>query len=67
MSLASFRRLHSGSCSISPRDTPNNVTCTPVLDGIRQLSLPPPPITVGATADMTGLSGIEPGLEPAPL
>ena len=52
---------------MSPRDTPNSVTCTPVLEGIKQLSLPPPPIIVGATADMTGLAGVDPGAEPAPL
>lgn len=64
---ASFLRLHSGSCSMLPLDTPNSVTWIPVLEGIRQESLPPPPIIVGATADITGFAGWEPGLEPAPL
>ena len=50
-----------------PRETPNSVTCMPVELGTRQLSLPPPPIIVGATADITGLAGIDPGLDPAPL
>ena len=63
----SLRRLHSGSCCILPLDTPNSVTCMPVLEGIRQLSLPPPPIMVGATADITGGVGVDPGAEPAPL
>jgi hypothetical protein len=39
----------------------------PVVLGMRQLSLPPPPIIVGAIADMTGGVGWEPGAEPGAL
>ena len=54
-SLASFLRLHSGSCSASPLDMPNRLICIPCDFGIRQVSLPPAPMTVGAIADGTGL------------
>jgi hypothetical protein len=47
-----------------PLDIPTMLSCNPVLRGIKQESLPPPPITVGAIADMTGC---EPGELPAPL
>ena len=40
------------------------LSCTPCDLGIRQLSFPPPPITVGLIALGTGC---EPGDEPAPL
>ena len=53
-SLASFLRLHSGSCSASPLDTPNKLICIPCDFGIRQVSFPPAPITVGAIAEGTG-------------
>jgi len=52
---------------MEPVATPKRVIWTPVVEGIKQLSLPPPPIMVGATADMTGGWGWEPGAEPAPL
>lgn len=53
-SLAFLRLLQASSCSIAPLDKPTTESCMPVLRGIRQESLPPPPITVGATLDMTG-------------
>jgi len=37
------------------------LTCIPVELGSKQLSLPPPPIIVGAIADITGAA------EPAPV
>ena len=63
----SFLRLHSGSCSMRPTAAPKSVICTPDEDGMRQLSLPPPPIIVGPIADITGGCGCDPGEEPAPL
>lgn len=50
-----------------PTAAPKSVICTPDEDGIRQLSLPPPPIIVGPIADITGGCGCDPGEDPAPL
>jgi hypothetical protein len=52
---ASLRLLQWASCSIVPRAIPNRLTWKPLLDGMRQLSFPPPPIIVGAMAVGTGL------------
>lgn len=61
---ASLRRLHSGSCSILPSALPKMLIWNAVCTGMRQLSLPPPPMTVGAAAVGTGVLN---GAEPAPL
>jgi len=53
-SLAFLRLLQCSSCVIPPAVIPNSVTCSPALLAIKQLSLPPLPITVGAIADITG-------------
>jgi len=63
-SLAFFLRLQCSSCSITPPDIPTKFSDIPVLLEIKQESLPPLPITVGAMADITGC---EPGELPAPL
>ena len=63
-SRAFFLRLQCSSCSIYPLDSPTIFKDIPLDFGIKQLSLPPPPITVGAIADITGC---EPGELPAPL
>jgi hypothetical protein len=60
---ASLRLLQASSWTALPELRPNTVTCMPVLLGIKQESLPPAPITVGAIADITG-EGLP---EPAPL
>lgn len=63
-SLAFLRRLQCSSCSILPPDIPTKFSDIPVLLEIKQESLPPLPITVGAIADITGC---DPGELPAPL
>ena len=63
-SLAFFLRLQCSSCSITPLDMPIILKDIPLERGIKQESLPPPPITVGAMADITGC---DPGALPAPL
>lgn len=52
--LAFLRLLQCSSCTVVPALKPNKVTCSPACLEIRQLSLPPPPITVGDIADITG-------------
>jgi len=47
-----------------PCANPKRETCIPDVRGMRQLSVPPAPITVGAEAVVAGM---EPGLLPAPL
>lgn len=63
-SLAFLRLLQCSSCSIPPLDIPTKFSDIPALLLIKQESLPPLPITVGAIADITGC---DPGLLPAPL
>lgn len=53
-SRAFLRRLQCSSCCILPCEKPNIVIWIPDVVGRRQLSLPPPPITVGAMEDITG-------------
>jgi len=53
-SRAFLRRLQCSSCCILPCEKPNIVIWIPDVVGNRQLSLPPPPITVGAMEDITG-------------
>ena len=53
-SRAFLRLLQCSSCTVVPALRPKSVTCKPACLEIRQLSLPPPPITVGAIADITG-------------
>lgn len=52
--LAFLRLLQCSSWVIPPAVIPNSVTCRPAVLEIRQLSLPPLPMTVGAIADITG-------------
>jgi hypothetical protein len=52
--LAFLRRLQLGSCSIPPPDRPILSSDKLMALGIKQLSLPPAPIIVGAMADITG-------------
>jgi len=53
-SLAFLRLLQCSSCSMTPLDIPTMLSDIPLLLEIKQESLPPDPITVGAIADITG-------------
>lgn len=53
-SLAFLRLLQASSCTTPPFEIPIMLSCMPLLLGIKQESLPPAPITVGAIDDITG-------------